>query len=805
MTVDKEEIKMAETDLGGGEKSQTQTRFKFYNAEEVNKAESHFKNPHSSRSDKEPIISNRFNFYNAEEMHRTAPLHLPTPIDLTSLDAKSNDPRNSTSIQSTETADDSTTENILRSLQETEREHQQKAKSGGNRLASRRIIAARQQSNPYEAAIRDALAMLRTSAVKQPHHQSMLNTNPSSDDKILEFRETAWSEIREAEQRDRDERMAKYAAKLVELEGRPVPRLPLTQQNEENIQVALPVNQPHIENVFRDVDDNDQESDELREKELLQRAVSHTDRSQVSVDEEIQRGVERILMAILDRAQSRDETAREDTDSNDELTTALSSLLHTGTNFDMDPPRIKPPSRRLAEEYLTDDEGKDDDDEEDERTLDEYDVSQASVNKRSVVEELLAEEGDDNHHGAPPRVMEMAVSPQTIFSKLTNEQGIDDEEDEEDGPARSDFAAISHEDEDILIRRNNGTKVLGPLSGNDKTGVVLENSDTIIEDDDEPDEEVAAATSQGPPSILESLSSVVKDAENFMSYISGAVSPTNSSTKKDKDLVHNGDDDCHESFDTEANELMRSLCAHLMPYGVDKSTKHLSEIPPWDDRNPNEPGYRIIRLSKSQLCRVEQEFERMVNGVKLNSERDLGKMRLTEADSSTAWNGAMACSYDENFEKDLEEAENLLDREEKLRAVAERSTQAKRLSDDETDDDNETGHSETSASEDDDTTLTCHHDFPGVRRSGKGEMGDLEYFNLPIIFKSHVTGFEPTKDLFLEPGNVVAGQYLVESELGSAAFSTAYRCIDLNSDSIGDGEVSDIDVLVYLFNGAPLG
>ena len=70
-------------------------------------------------------------------------------------------------------------------------------------------------------------------------------------------------------------------------------------------------------------------------------------------------------------------------------------------------------------------------------------------------------------------------------------------------------------------------------------------------------------------------------------------------------------------------------------------------------------------------------------------------------------------------------------------------------------------------------------------------MGDLEYFNLPIIFKSHVTGFEPTKDMFLEPGNVVAGQYLVENELGSAAFSTAYRCVDLNSEGDDTEDVDD--------------
>jgi serine/threonine protein kinase len=39
----------------------------------------------------------------------------------------------------------------------------------------------------------------------------------------------------------------------------------------------------------------------------------------------------------------------------------------------------------------------------------------------------------------------------------------------------------------------------------------------------------------------------------------------------------------------------------------------------------------------------------------------------------------------------------------------------------------------------------------------------------------------------LEPGNVVAGQYLVEGVLGSAAFSTAYKCVDLNSEEDSSG------------------
>lgn len=69
-----------------------------------------------------------------------------------------------------------------------------------------------------------------------------------------------------------------------------------------------------------------------------------------------------------------------------------------------------------------------------------------------------------------------------------------------------------------------------------------------------------------------------------------------------------------------------------------------------------------------------------------------------------------------------------------------------------------------------------------IRKIGHGHKGELEQFSLPIIFPAFKTGFEPTKDLILEPGMVVAGQYLVESELGSAAFSTAYRCVDIAAD-----------------------
>lgn len=81
-------------------------------------------------------------------------------------------------------------------------------------------------------------------------------------------------------------------------------------------------------------------------------------------------------------------------------------------------------------------------------------------------------------------------------------------------------------------------------------------------------------------------------------------------------------------------------------------------------------------------------------------------------------------------------------------------------------------------------------DFPGIYPPGKGKPGEMECFYLPIITKSQKTGFEPTKDLVLKPGSVFANNYLVQGELGSAAFSTAYRCIDLSSEEDEDG-VSD--------------
>jgi serine/threonine protein kinase len=223
--------------------------------------------------------------------------------------------------------------------------------------------------------------------------------------------------------------------------------------------------------------------------------------------------------------------------------------------------------------------------------------------------------------------------------------------------------------------------------------------------------------------------------------------------------------------DEEATELMRTLCAHLLPFGVDRNSIREESTPVWDEENPNEPGYRIIRLTKSQLRRVERAFDAMITRLKHNSHSSL--------------NG-LEGQFDENFIRELEEAERLLDDEEE-RKIKEKTEETASV--------NVAPKLQLSASvettdEDERAAGVSHPEFPGVKSAGKGEMGDLEYFQLPIIFKSKVTGFEPTKDMALEPGNIIAGQYLVESELGSAAFSTAYRCVDLSSeDNDGHEEV----------------
>ena len=380
------------------------------------------------------------------------------------------------------------------------------------------------------------------------------------------------------------------------------------------------------------------------------------------------------------------------------------------------------------------------------------------------------------------------------YEAETSQSGSYDDDDDDD----EDDAQESYDDDDSQVESDEDLDdalegVLGPLSktAGGTTGVVLESSFAPASPD----------RSNGERSIFDSLSNAMSSL--VASAINGDEKPSALSTQASKAsssvrdrYATDMDSDGHveeqsssgsDDLDEEASELMRTLCAHLLPFGVDQSSRFLDEVPQWDESNPNEAGYRIIRLTSLQLQRVERAFEAMVQSLKKNSEQNLIASSQPEG----------VDNIDDTFERDLAAAEKALGEEEnrttaimKALKLHPKASPHKEISD--------TGFS---ASQCDSVSVelsspsvaqadVCHPDFPGVHSAGKGEMGDLEYFHLPVIFKSHVTGFEPTKDLFLEPGNIVAGQYLVESELGSAAFSTAYRCVDLNSEGDDTEDVS---------------
>jgi len=61
-------------------------------------------------------------------------------------------------------------------------------------------------------------------------------------------------------------------------------------------------------------------------------------------------------------------------------------------------------------------------------------------------------------------------------------------------------------------------------------------------------------------------------------------------------------------------------------------------------------------------------------------------------------------------------------------------------------------------------------------------------FHLPVVYKPYKTGLEPSPKLELSNGDIVAGRYQVASEIGSAAFSVAYHCVDMQ-ESVGNPNV----------------
>ena len=560
----------------------------------------------------------------------------------------------------------------------------------------------------------------------------------------------------------------------------------------------------------------------------------------VRPDDEIQRGVERVLLAILERANSRGRSAvegrilerhhpaisepmkvplvpgHEEKKSNEEkrddvLVQAMSELLGPSSvpslvplNEENESPSLNFITAKGTEvnsntiTMVNGDHTKISSS--DSRYANGIDITSKSINPtiqlkladtKSMsspeqpivpVETLSSPNMNDDEDNDNPSVSDYNHEDDFTEERMEDEEDDDDDEGSEEDDSRTYDDDDEEDDEDVSrsddyddSQTGSGEyekRVLGPLSkrSGGTTGVVLDDysSESSASYDEEP-----VAVPQ-PSSILESLSAAVSRVTGIAKVDENDHSGR--SSKGDKyamdDIESNDESDA--STDSEANDLMRSLCAHLLPVVVDRTRKILDDVPEWDESNPDEAGYRIVRLTSFQLRSIEKEYERFVDSLQTKAQLILSpKVGVDES----------------AFELDLQAAEKLLEEEEiklKITETQQSIHSAKSLMVD-TIPNPEASALECHSMKKDVDESECLACFPGVKPAGKGEMGELEYFSLPIIFKSHVTGFEPTKDIILEPGNVVAGQYLVEGVLGSAAFSTAYKCVDLSSDEDSSG------------------
>ena len=287
--------------------------------------------------------------------------------------------------------------------------------------------------------------------------------------------------------------------------------------------------------------------------------------------------------------------------------------------------------------------------------------------------------------------------------------------------------------------------------------------------------------------IVETIDASQEEDEKLDNF-SSSQSETNAHTSQN--VTYDSTDIPKEStindVSYESKVLIQKLYSHLLPYGILDQSHYQQNA--WKDTPQEEDdGYTVYTLARTHLIELETNFQNLVNAQLEDTEGDL-----------------LQKEEHERFEQDLKAAEDLLDKEEKrAKAVAEGVALGGKLEDvggnavlasrphplkmlsrilapkKEKNEDNNDEDDETASYEDENEQFSG---LQNVRKIGFGKEGELEQFSLPIVYKSFHTGFEPTKDLILEPGTIVADQYLVESELGSAAFSTAYKCIDMSTD-----------------------
>mmetsp|Transcript_1923 Transcript_1923/g.4119 ORF Transcript_1923/g.4119 Transcript_1923/m.4119 type:complete len:1435 (-) Transcript_1923:42-4346(-) len=257
-------------------------------------------------------------------------------------------------------------------------------------------------------------------------------------------------------------------------------------------------------------------------------------------------------------------------------------------------------------------------------------------------------------------------------------------------------------------------------------------------------------------------------------------------------------------------DVLLSLYAHLLPFEPDEEDT-------WDDEDDD--GFVIMaQLTPAEVAQVEAEFRASVLNGELETVghlarlmggeggvaevRDLVGVDIDETDgvkppseirveSTTPPSESDIPNRGKSLLDDSEEEDDdestTIDKDEsttmdKDPAIMMENGAADGIKND------EFGEDDAASTKCGDTVeLASPEDAPLVEAvatkvQGTSSSREMKVFHLPIVYCEGRTGFEPTKDFEPQSGTLVAGRYLVQETLGSAAFSTAYRCIDLDGD-----------------------
>jgi len=372
------------------------------------------------------------------------------------------------------------------------------------------------------------------------------------------------------------------------------------------------------------------------------------------------------------------------------------------------------------------------------------------------------------------------TEPSERLQTYTNHDGVVEVE----AIDKEKYPSLSTDENEVQM--NNYDKVLGPLSKEvgGTTGVVLqcdgEHDDThsiqnipkSFSDDKELNDPHTEPSASLSPSIIESITSAVRRGSSDIIADCGDQSNDSilDSERQELEEIFEGDDNVLKN--KSLNIPAKALYAHLLPgdSGRVKGTlgnwlseklgakiEDAGQLQPWNDEDPNEPGYVSYSLTSAQLKNVEEEYENILS----NMAEENHALSEVELDIAAA---ELILKETEMKKKDLSQQKLARRNKKDLKAHSPiRRRRSKGAN-----------------------PLSTNPLFPVAKAAGTGAEGELELYHLPIIYKAHQTGFEPTKDLVLQPDTVFAGKYYVQNELGSAAFSTAYRCVDLNSGKEGD-------------------